>query len=209
MKDTLNKQQNFIYPFKMKKTVVDGNFIIFLNEKESSFITQINYKPREEVLSIVMKDTTAHIYKNVPIEVFFEFQLQKSFGGYYNSNIKSKFQKMAEEKKQPDRINKAKKEKRFIKLDIDVTKIDKSWLYKGEKGGVYLKMTLHMLPDGEVDRYGRLGFITQDVPIELAKKDKELKGEILGNGEELEWVKQEEKKTLVDSAADIMDDLPF
>jgi len=117
----------------------------------------------------------------------------------------------------PNKINKSSNAKRFIKLDIDVTSIDKSWFYvtqgkDGSKPKVFLKATLMMLPDGETDRFGNLGMIVQDVPQEVHKVDKTKRGNILGNACELEWGScEQETPTLVKPEAmnEIADDLPF
>lgn len=64
-----------------------------------------------------------------------------------------------------------------INMSIDVTKLDKSRFYKGEKG-TYLSLTAFINLD-EKDQYGNAGFITQ----ELSKEEREAKSQlpILGN----------------------------
>jgi hypothetical protein len=64
-----------------------------------------------------------------------------------------------------------------VKLKIDVSKIDKSLLYKGAKG-IYLDATLFVDLDTE-DKYGNSGMITQDE----SKQNREAghNGPILGN----------------------------
>ena len=64
-----------------------------------------------------------------------------------------------------------------ISLKIDVSKIDKNRLFKGEKG-VYLDATAFVDLD-ELDQYGNSGMITQDVSKE--EKESGTKGPILGN----------------------------
>lgn len=66
----------------------------------------------------------------------------------------------------------------IIKCKLNVSKIDKSKLFKGEKG-TYLDITLLENRDG-VDQYGNLFMVVQDV----SKADREagVKGAILGNG---------------------------
>jgi hypothetical protein len=68
---------------------------------------------------------------------------------------------------------------KILKLKIDVSKIDKSKLYKGEKG-TYLDATF--LFNEAADQYGNNGMIVQ----EISKEDREAgqKGAILGNGKE-------------------------
>jgi hypothetical protein len=63
------------------------------------------------------------------------------------------------------------------KLRIDVTKIDKSALYKGAKG-TYLDITLLDNRDG-TDQYGNDGMIVQDIGKE--RREAGEKGAILGN----------------------------
>ena len=199
----------------MKQTVSDGLFIIELNDYDSTFIRQILYDARNEHLSVVLKGDSVYNYAQVPLETFIEFSTCNSFGSFYNSNIKQKFPTMANEKSnssnQPTRINKAGNHKRYIRMSLDVKKINKDWLYVAESGAVYLKATLVMLPDGTIDQYGQLGFVAQEVPKEVYQNDKKAKGEILGNAEEIEWKKDEEKVKLIDKVNDseVLDDLPF
>lgn len=65
---------------------------------------------------------------------------------------------------------------KLVKLKIDVTKIDKSLLFKGTKG-TYLDATVFLEEDQ--DQYGNNGMITQEVSKE--DRDKGVKGAILGN----------------------------
>ncbi len=64
-----------------------------------------------------------------------------------------------------------------VSLKIDVTKIDKDRLFKGEKG-TYLNATVFIDID-EKDQYGNNGFIAQSV----SKEEREAgeRGNILGN----------------------------
>tara|TARA_R110000851_G_scaffold315174_2_gene477467 strand:+ start:243 stop:539 length:297 start_codon:yes stop_codon:yes gene_type:complete len=64
-----------------------------------------------------------------------------------------------------------------VSLKVDVSKIDKARLFKGQKG-VYLDATVFIDLD-ELDQYGNSGMITQDVSKE--EKDQGVKGPILGN----------------------------
>jgi hypothetical protein len=65
---------------------------------------------------------------------------------------------------------------KIIRLKIDVSKIDKTKLYKGEKG-TYLSCTL--LLNDAVDNYGNNGMIVQETTKE--ERDAGNKGAILGN----------------------------
>ena len=64
-----------------------------------------------------------------------------------------------------------------VSLKIDVTKIDKARLYKGQKG-TYLDATV-FVDLGEADEYGNHGMITQNVSKE--ERDNGERGAILGN----------------------------
>ena len=65
-----------------------------------------------------------------------------------------------------------------VALKIDVTKIDKSKLFKGAKG-TYLDANVFIDLDNE-DQYGNHGMVTQQVTKE--ERDQGIKGNILGNG---------------------------
>lgn len=64
-----------------------------------------------------------------------------------------------------------------INLKIDVSKIDKNRLFKGQKG-TYLDATTFVDLD-QLDEYGNNGFIAQQVSEDERKQG--VKGEILGN----------------------------
>lgn len=64
-----------------------------------------------------------------------------------------------------------------VSLKIDVTKIDKARLFKGEKG-TYLDATAFIDLD-QLDQYGNSGMITQDVSKD--ERAQGVKGNILGN----------------------------
>ena len=115
----------------------------------------------------------------------------------------------------PGTKNQSSGKTRWIKMKIDLTKLKKEWFFTSEKGSVYADITLAMKPDGEVDQYGNLGMIIQDVPQAIYKEDKTVKGPILGNGAELDWGAGvgervnpgEETGTAYTPSSD--DDLPF
>ena len=68
----------------------------------------------------------------------------------------------------------------IIKLKLDLTKVDKTKLFRSEKtSAVYLNVTLLENKNG-VDQYGNSFMAVQDV----SKEDREagIKGAILGNG---------------------------
>jgi hypothetical protein len=64
----------------------------------------------------------------------------------------------------------------IIKLNIDVTKIDKNRLHKGAKG-TYANLTV-LLRDA-TDSYGNDGMIVEDVS--QAERESGIKGTIIGN----------------------------
>lgn len=64
-----------------------------------------------------------------------------------------------------------------ISLKIDVSKIDKNRLFKGQKG-TYLDATAFVDLD-QLDQYGYSGMITQDVSKD--ERAQGVKGNILGN----------------------------
>jgi hypothetical protein len=65
----------------------------------------------------------------------------------------------------------------MISIKINVTKIKKEYMFKGEKG-TYLDLTLMDNKDG-VDQYGNSGFVVQSLPKEA--RDWGERGDILGN----------------------------
>jgi hypothetical protein len=85
-----------------------------------------------------------------------------------------------------------------LSLNIDLTKVDKTKLYKGAKG-TYLDAAIIM--KDEPDQYGNIGMIVQS----LSKEDRAagLKGAILGNARYIG--KSAEQKP----AAPALDDLGF
>jgi len=95
---------------------------------------------------------------------------------------------------------------KVIALKIDVTKIDKQRLYKGEKG-TYLDAVL-FLEDAD-DQYGQRGMITQSVKKE--EREAGVKGAILGNCKVLsEKPQQGVTNAQVADALDAdIQDLPF
>ena len=90
---------------------------------------------------------------------------------------------------------------KIIRLKIDVTKIDKAKLFKGEKG-TYLDCTL--LYNSDADQYGNNGMIIQDATKE--ERESGNKGAILGNAKEF---KSGGTVATVPAANPADDDLPF
>lgn len=192
----------------------------YCEDIDSSLIKDLEYNEKTLELKVTFRKYYAKelIYLNVPFIYFEEFSCPtgKSHGKFYLEMIKPKFKLkntyiMADKKDLG--VNKSSGEKRFIKMRLSVDKINKDWLYVGEQG-IYADVTLALLPDGTIDKYGHLGMVTQDVPSEVYKKDKEQKGVILGNGFEFKRSGAENspssKLTMSPGVDDGMkDDLPF
>lgn len=97
------------------------------------------------------------------------------------------------------------------KIRIDVTKIDKSAIYHGEKGK-YMDVVVNL--DDEPDQYGQHGMVTQDIGQERRQSGD--RGPILGNVQKW-WPEREQRqqvpetsqlaKSAPDRNAD--DDIPF
>ncbi len=91
------------------------------------------------------------------------------------------------------------------RANIDVTKIDKTKLYKGAKG-TYLDITL-MENKGGTDEFGNDGFIIQDIGKEA--RDRGEKGPIIGNWRRIETKGGGKPKPENKPAAQDDDRLPF
>ena len=89
-----------------------------------------------------------------------------------------------------------------IILKIDVSKIDKSKLFKGAKG-TYLDAVLFL--NDETDQYGNNGMIVQSVTKE--EREQGIKGAILGNCKDLSA--QSQQQAPAPQAQAEGDDLPF
>ena len=90
----------------------------------------------------------------------------------------------------------------MIVAKIDVTKIDKTALFKGSKG-TYLDIILFENKEGE-DQYGNTHMVVQSLPKE--RKDAGERGEILGNAKTLDFGKGGKKKAPAPPADDDDDD---
>lgn len=189
--------------------------IWYIETGKSSFIKEVYYDDEKLELTVVFTpklDPVVHT--GVPLHMFTPFGEVSSVGKYYLEFIKPKYTIMADKLKT---MNQCSDKDRYIQLVIDVNKVNNKWFFVGEKG-TYLHMTLIMKPNGEIDKYGNLGMITQRVPSEIVKKEKDLpkdkksRGEILGNASEL-VPKDYEGTPGVESGKLIkeeqMDDLPF
>ena len=95
----------------------------------------------------------------------------------------------------------------MIAAKIDVTKINKEYLYKG-KSGTYLDVTLIPNKDGQ-DQYGNDGFIAQSVSKEL--RDQGVKGPIVGNYKTIQKQAKQQPKPQAKPQDDKynFDDVPF
>lgn len=94
-----------------------------------------------------------------------------------------------------------------VSLRIDVTKIDKSKLYKGAKG-TYLDVTTFIDTDNE-DKFGNNGMVTQSVTAE--EREAGTKGAILGNNKIFmnKDSSGESKSNAKNDIDKIEDDFPF
>lgn len=97
-----------------------------------------------------------------------------------------------------------------VSIKIDVTKIDKSRLFKGEKG-TYLDLTTFIDLD-QKDQYDNNGFISQSVSKE--EKEQNVQTPILGNCRVF-WKEQSStpqpsaQPSTAQPSADYDDDIPF
>lgn len=202
----------------------------FLNLRDkSSLVQEVYYDDQRMEMTVVLTYDT-YVYRDVRLRYFEMFSEVDSPGKYFLTIIKNKL-KMAKTQAKAAPLPEPKKtkldygcnqssdRKRYIKQRIKVSDINKEWLFLAEDGHtLYADITLALLPDGTVDRYGNLGMITQDVPKSVSdaekgfeKKDRTL-GPILGNGFEFKPSDYVEQKTTM--VGDIenkeaIDDLPF
>lgn len=178
---------------------------INITEAASSLIASIIFEDTTDCVTIIFRKYYVEelTYFGFSQDMFIKFINSKSFGRFYLSNIKNNFSTKQKSQKMADKI---------IKLKIDTKKINKDWLFVGEKG-TYLNVTL--LYNEKEDSYGNCGMIVQDVPTEVYKKDKTQKGAILGNGKEFEKQAQNAEAApgtesgKIGLADEIADDLPF
>lgn len=93
----------------------------------------------------------------------------------------------------------------MIVLKINVGKIDKSKMFKGDKG-TYLDCVLKDNKDGR-DKFGNDGFIVQSIPKE--EREAGGHGEIIGNWKRLGGDKQKPLKPVKHEEPADDDDIPF
>ena len=100
-----------------------------------------------------------------------------------------------------------------VSLKIDVSKIDKARLFKGQKG-IYLDATAFIDLD-QLDEYGNSGMITQDVSKD--ERAQGVKGNILGNskvffkdnGQPTQTVHHQQAQAPQPSGDGLDDSIPF
>lgn len=164
--------------------------MIYYLERPSSLIKDVYYdnESLELTITFIKYYVPFLIYEGISLKQFMDFSEATSIGKHYLQVIKKQFkikimsdEQTEEKKKKPKTINKVSDKIRFIQMDLDVTKINKEWLIDGKKG-TYLRISLGLRPDGDLDKYDQLGMVTQPVPYEVWKKDNKLQGPILGNG---------------------------
>lgn len=91
-----------------------------------------------------------------------------------------------------------------ISVKIDVTKISKERLFKGEKG-TYLDATILMRD--EPDQYGNSGMIVENISKE--EREAGVKGAILGNVRYIQAKQPATSVTTGQQAPELPEDLPF
>lgn len=153
------------------------------------------------------KQDCTHLH--VSPKAYNDFINAESIGKYYLNFIEPIFSKL-KNKFMPRKSDK------ILNLRIDVTKINKDWLFKGEKG-TYLDLTVFYME--EPDDYSTNGMVTQSVPKKIWEDDKNARGTILGNVKDFASQKREviaeaqpnsNSGTLqADYIEPITDDLPF
>lgn len=196
----------------------------FIEINNSTLLKRViyNYDSEEMVVFFVNdKYYTDNItYIGVPSILFEEMELNRlnSYGKFYlqqiKPNFKTKKKQFMSENNMPKGVNNASDKQRIISLRINLSKVNKEWLFKGKEGDIYLDATMLMKPDGEVDKYENLGMVIQKVPTDVYKKDKTIKGEILGNARENQWLGSSSPEAvpgapLEAAGSDVVDDLPF
>jgi hypothetical protein len=102
------------------------------------------------------------------------------------------------------RINQHRTKFMIIKLNIDVTKLDKKRFHKGAKG-TYANLTV-LLKDSP-DQYGNDGMIVEDVSQE--ERQAGTKGAIVGNARIAGQKPKAQSAPAPSSAADDDSDIPF
>ena len=194
--------------------------------KHSSLLTRINYDFDSEELTVFFTPkyyADKLTYINVPLIMFEALLYSESYGKFFLTNIKKQFKLKTmgnEVKNLPKGINNASDKKRFITGSINLKEVKKEWLTEGKDGNIYLNFTLQMLPDGELDRFENLGMVTQNVPAEIYKAEKDLPkaqktmGPILGNMRENVWegggnMEALSADKLPGASNEAIDDLPF
>lgn len=167
----------------------------------SSFVKEVEHNSETLHLTFFLHNGKRLEYIGVAQAYFCILATQESIGKYYHSHIRGKFLTA----EAPVTLQDSMADK-IIKLKIDVKKIKKEWLFVGEKG-TYLDMTL--LYNEEQDQYGNNGPIVQDVPKEIREKDKEIKGDILGNGKVIEKSGGKLMGGSAPTSTNVVDNLPF
>lgn len=165
-------------------------YFLEISESNSRLISEIRYDKELQILVVFLRnhkpEYTVKTYCNVTQQLYFEFINAKSIGKFYLTNIKHKLKTMSETKVVG--INQSSDEdSRNIDISINVTKILKEWLTSLESG-TFLNLRMKMLPNGKVDQFGQLAFVSQKPPKDFEKdvpKDKKTKWPILGNA--IQW----------------------
>jgi hypothetical protein len=183
---------------------------------KSSMIKGLDYDAYNKEMKIyfhnqrVREDAT---YCFVSEQEFQNLRSADSPGRYFIENIEPIYKTIFQIKT----LKMAKKADKVLTMRVDVSKINKEWLFKGEKG-TYLDLTLFY--SQEQDQYQTNGMIVQSVPRKIYEVDRNARGPILGNCKDWDTVKQERHAeaqpgseagvTITDvPTAEFLDDLPF
>lgn len=194
------------------------NGVAFFENIDSTVIDSMSYDTTCQILHLDFKNGKSEDYK-VSAELYSKLIIAPSIGRFLNDYVFRRGKNVSKQKSNmsttnsnaPVGVNNSSDKTRYIKLKIDVMKIKKEWLFSAPSGAVYADLTLHLLPDGEVDDYENLGMITQDVPKKIWENDRTVRGAILGNGRENEF-RQQVATPGIESGSlgnDLNDDLPF
>lgn len=185
---------------------------IFFEKSDSSFISELHYDEVLNELSIVFRNgyPADCTYSYISMEIFQDFLYAPSKGRYYLDIIKPLLKVKKQIMAKPDKV---------IKINIDVTKLNKDWFFvgkKNEKTGetpVYANLTL--LFSETQDIYSNNGMVVQDVPKAIYTENRDTKGPILGNAKV--WdntppapvAKPGEETGTMGAKDEVLDDLPF
>ncbi len=153
----------------------------------SSLIKCLQYDPQMKELSVEFHSQDFQrdrVHYHVSQNAWEQLISAKSVGKFYLDYIKPVFTSPK------NNHTMARKSDKIINLRIDVQKINKDWLFKGEKG-TYLDCVIFY--SETPDQYQTNGMVIQSVPKKIAQDDRNARGPILGNCKD--WDTLREKQT--------------